>query len=154
MAHAPALAHALARPRNLTADRANSTESQSKREANSSRSMMRETRRRQTACDGARHKYHSLLTSHFSGFRLLGWWNGRHVRLRGVCRKACGFKSRPEHDLHWETVSSPANCPVFEQERADSTDFGQLGRELTLSRTLQLLSKTTSACDSFLARFG
>src|SRR5690349_16294278 len=28
---------------------------------------------------------------------LLGWWNGRHVRLRGVCRKACGFKSRPEH---------------------------------------------------------
>jgi hypothetical protein len=27
----------------------------------------------------------------------LGWWNGRHVRLRGVCRKACGFKSRPEH---------------------------------------------------------
>jgi recombinational DNA repair protein (RecF pathway) len=24
---------------------------------------------------------------------------GRHVRLRGVCRKACGFKSRPEHDL-------------------------------------------------------
>src|SRR5262249_51347558 len=29
----------------------------------------------------------------------LGWWNGRHVRLRGVCRKACGFKSRPEHHL-------------------------------------------------------
>ena len=29
----------------------------------------------------------------------LGWWNGRHVRLRGVCRKACGFKSRPEHQL-------------------------------------------------------
>ena len=29
----------------------------------------------------------------------LGWWNGRHVRLRGVCRKACGFKSRPEHFL-------------------------------------------------------
>src|SRR5439155_3089679 len=29
----------------------------------------------------------------------LGWWNGRHVRLRGVCRKACGFKSRPEHDF-------------------------------------------------------
>jgi hypothetical protein len=29
--------------------------------------------------------------------RRLGWWNGRHVRLRGVCRKACGFKSRPEH---------------------------------------------------------
>lgn len=22
---------------------------------------------------------------------------GRHARLRGVCRKACGFKSRPEH---------------------------------------------------------
>ena len=31
-------------------------------------------------------------------YRTLGWWNGRHVRLRGVCRKACGFKSRPEHD--------------------------------------------------------
>src|SRR5205814_978509 len=30
---------------------------------------------------------------------LLGWWNGRHVRLRGVCRKACGFKSRPEHQI-------------------------------------------------------
>src|SRR5947208_1988213 len=30
---------------------------------------------------------------------MLGWWNGRHVRLRGVCRKACGFKSRPEHHL-------------------------------------------------------
>src|SRR5436189_5973625 len=32
-----------------------------------------------------------------SKFQMLGWWNGRHVRLRGVCRKACGFKSRPEH---------------------------------------------------------
>ena len=36
----------------------------------------------------------------------LGWWNGRHVRLRGVCRKACGFKSRPEqnsssHQISW-----------------------------------------------------
>ncbi len=26
---------------------------------------------------------------------MLGWWNGRHVRLRGVCRKAWGFKSPP-----------------------------------------------------------
>src|SRR5207237_6192264 len=34
-----------------------------------------------------------------STLHLLGWWNGRHVRLRGVCRKACGFKSRPEHYL-------------------------------------------------------
>src|SRR6266540_5322826 len=32
-------------------------------------------------------------------YRALGWWNGRHVRLRGVCRKACGFKSRPEHQI-------------------------------------------------------
>ena len=32
-----------------------------------------------------------------SSLSTLGWWNGRHVRLRGVCRKACGFKSRPEH---------------------------------------------------------
>src|SRR5207237_6166823 len=32
-----------------------------------------------------------------SRHRTLGWWNGRHGRLRGVCRKACGFKSRPEH---------------------------------------------------------
>src|SRR5438552_16876609 len=38
-------------------------------------------------------------TAHASHPRELGWWNGRHVRLRGVCRKACGFKSRPEHDL-------------------------------------------------------
>src|SRR5438046_6334081 len=35
----------------------------------------------------------------------LGWWNGRHVRLRGVCRKACGFKSRPEHQTARSTCS-------------------------------------------------
>ena len=29
--------------------------------------------------------------------RRSGGGTGRHVRLRGVCRKACGFKSRPEH---------------------------------------------------------
>src|SRR6266404_9109169 len=38
-------------------------------------------------------------TAHASHPRELGWWNGRHVRLRGVCRKACGFKSRPEHQI-------------------------------------------------------
>src|SRR6266481_9168960 len=39
-----------------------------------------------------------LYAGKFRGSRTkLGWWNGRHVRLRGVCRKACGFKSRPEH---------------------------------------------------------
>src|SRR5437588_5439183 len=38
-------------------------------------------------------------TAHASHPRELGWWNGRHVRLRGVCRKACGFKSRPEHKI-------------------------------------------------------
>ncbi len=26
-----------------------------------------------------------------------GWWNGRHVRLRCVCRKVCGFKSHLGH---------------------------------------------------------
>ena len=36
---------------------------------------------------------------HAFQIQTLGWWNGRHVRLRGVCRKACGFKSRPEHHL-------------------------------------------------------
>jgi hypothetical protein len=39
----------------------------------------------------------------------LGWWNGRHVRLRGVCRKACGFKSRPEHEIAQST------CPFASQ---------------------------------------
>ena len=38
-------------------------------------------------------------------FLKLGWWNGRHVRLRGVCRKACGFKSRPEHQIARSTCS-------------------------------------------------
>jgi hypothetical protein len=38
---------------------------------------------------------------------LLGWWNGRHVRLRGVCRKACGFKSRPEHQKNLLTQAAP-----------------------------------------------
>src|SRR5262245_39715956 len=33
----------------------------------------------------------------FSPSRRSGGGTGRHVRLRGVCRKACGFKSRPEH---------------------------------------------------------
>src|SRR5207248_8978159 len=39
----------------------------------------------------------STANSRASDAQELGWWNGRHVRLRGVCRKACGFKSRPEH---------------------------------------------------------
>src|SRR5207248_9238719 len=39
----------------------------------------------------------SAANSRASDAQELGWWNGRHVRLRGVCRKACGFKSRPEH---------------------------------------------------------
>ena len=44
---------------------------------------------------------------------LLGWWNGRHVRLRGVCRKACGFKSRPEHAYPEEIVGSrPFAWPI------------------------------------------
>src|SRR5206468_2029682 len=36
----------------------------------------------------------------------LGWWNGGHVRLRGVCRKACGFKSRPEQDFNFDGRSA------------------------------------------------
>src|ERR1700730_6965947 len=43
----------------------------------------------------------SAANSRASDTHLLGWWNGRHVRLRGVCRKACGFKSRPEHQHRW-----------------------------------------------------
>lgn len=31
--------------------------------------------------------------------QLLRWWNGRHACLRGMCRKAWGFKSPPEHHL-------------------------------------------------------
>jgi hypothetical protein len=44
-----------------------------------------------SACGSVSPIYHLLAS------KPLGWWNGRHVRLRGVCRKACGFKSRPEH---------------------------------------------------------
>src|SRR6266849_4915384 len=46
-----------------------------------------------------------------SKFQALGWWNGRHVRLRGVCRKACGFKSRPEHYSIRRCVAGSDNCP-------------------------------------------
>ena len=46
-----------------------------------------------------------------SKFQALGWWNGRHVRLRGVCRKACGFKSRPEHYSIRQCVAGSDNCP-------------------------------------------
>ena len=46
-----------------------------------------------SACGSLSPIYHLLAS------KPLGWWNGRHVRLRGVCRKACGFKSRPEHPL-------------------------------------------------------
>ena len=37
-------------------------------------------------------------------YRGSGGGTGRHVRLRGVCRKACGFESRPEHDFQTETL--------------------------------------------------
>src|SRR5206468_1017976 len=92
-------AHALARLRKLVADDANfillvniapqvalalefrfTSMSKSKKPA------------RQSACEPSSAIYRSRFT-----FSTLGWWNGRHVRLRGVCRKACGFKSRPEH---------------------------------------------------------
>src|SRR5438552_6848315 len=56
------------------------------------------------ACDSPSTIYHLSAL-----FLSLGWWNGRHVRLRGVCRKACGFKSRPEHHLiYLRATSSPA----------------------------------------------
>src|SRR5271167_4128016 len=29
----------------------------------------------------------------------LGWWNGIHDGLRSRCRKACRFKSCPEHQI-------------------------------------------------------
>ena len=50
----------------------------------------------ESACGSPSPIYHLL-----SFKRSLGWWNGRHVRLRGVCRKACGFKSRPEHSFRF-----------------------------------------------------
>src|SRR5207237_8993424 len=46
-----------------------------------------------------------------SRHRTLGWWNGRHVRLRGVCRKACGFKSRPEHAFPFALRRGPTPPP-------------------------------------------
>src|SRR6266436_2362518 len=55
---------------------------------------------RQSACEPCSSIYRSQSLSTGSQrllLKKLGWWNGRHVRLRGVCRKACGFKSRPEH---------------------------------------------------------
>jgi hypothetical protein len=42
----------------------------------------------------------------------LGWWNGRHVRLRGVCRKACGFKSRPEHQDFAPRIHGPDEARI------------------------------------------
>ena len=41
----------------------------------------------------------------------LGWWNGRHVRLRGVCRKAWGFKSPSEHNCGCAAEVPSANLP-------------------------------------------
>src|SRR5438309_2157035 len=51
---------------------------------------------------------------------LLGWWNGRHVRLRGVCRKACGFKSRPEHHLLSASHLSLDGIIVRKQKKVES----------------------------------
>src|SRR6516165_1452403 len=41
----------------------------------------------------------SVPSAENSPSRRSGGGTGRHVRLRGVCRKACGFKSRPEHNF-------------------------------------------------------
>src|SRR5437016_1584424 len=50
--------------------------------------------------------------------RELGWWNGRHVRLRGVCRKACGFKSRPEHQWKIRFSGAEVNSLLTPQPKA------------------------------------
>jgi len=51
-------------------------------------------KRAKSACEPLSSIYHSRVP-----FSRSGGGTGRHVRLRGVCRKACGFKSRPEHDF-------------------------------------------------------
>jgi hypothetical protein len=64
----------------------------------------------------------------------LGWWNGRHVRLRGVCRKACGFKSRPEHHLQGIVVGARANClnPAAKSNQAELARKSLNPRELRI----------------------
>src|SRR5690606_35230277 len=44
-----------------------------------------------------------------SGGRAPGWWNGRHGRLKSGCRKACGFETRPGHELN--TVQGGRDLP-------------------------------------------
>ena len=40
----------------------------------------------------------------YDSFSPLGWWNGRHVCLRGICREAWGFESPPEHHIDLRPV--------------------------------------------------
>ena len=54
-----------------------------------------------SACEPLSSIYHSRIS-----FSRSGGGTGRHVRLRGVCRKACGFESRPEHDLDFKGGSA------------------------------------------------
>src|SRR5437899_1842849 len=72
---------------------------------------------------------HLPFTDHYSreanGFpyRSSGGGTGRHVRLRGVCRKACGFESRPEHDFlsadsAWLASRSQYQCRSYASTRA------------------------------------
>ena len=67
---------------------------------------------------------------------LLGWWNGRHERLKISCSiPACGFESRPEHHKNFFVHSAadkkflleftdsellnPWRVRIFVQERSD-----------------------------------
>src|SRR5438270_12762814 len=84
----------------------------------------------ESACGSPSPIYHLL-----SFKRSLGWWNGRHVRLRGVCRKACGFKSRPEHGFRFaerrsvsvRSVRPPASWFLDQKRRLSSRRFTENG---------------------------
>jgi hypothetical protein len=60
----------------------------------------------------------------------LGWWNGRHVRLRGVCRKACGFKSRPEHQSKVSILASKVSSLLTGWPEFQLRKFAEGGGEL------------------------
>jgi len=60
--------------------------------------------------------------------RRSGGGTGRHVRLRGVCRKACGFKSRPEHLCFYLWKKRVLTHPLAESR----TDLGQIWAAITI----------------------
>ena len=88
--------------------------------------------------------YHSVLADHNYRPKTLGWWNGRHVRLRGVCRKACGFKSRPEHHNKsrlladfWRIERLPATLNILRRQSRASTRPRRTPR-ITASKSFRL----------------